>query len=101
MDTSFVKDVIRRFAAAVGLDPDEFGARSARIGGATDWMEQLGRDEARAVIKQRGRWGSDCDLIYERALLRTHLAGSATLGVGSGRDLERALPGWVQPAVRA
>ena len=100
VDTSCVKDTVRRFGAAVGIDPLELGARSLRIGGATDWMEQLGRDEARTVIRQRGRWASDCDLIYERALLRTHLAGSATLGQGSGRDLERALQGWVQPARR-
>ena len=98
--TSFVKGLVRSFAAAIGLDAELFGARSLRIGGATDWMEVLGREEGRAVIKQRGRWASDCDLIYERALLRTHLEGSAAIGVLSGRDLERALPGWVQPALR-
>ena len=98
--TSFVKGLVRRFATAVGLDAELFGARSLRIGGATDWLEVLGREEGRAVIKQRGRWASDCDLIYERALLKTHLEGSAAIGLRSGRDLERALPGWVQPAHR-
>ena len=98
--TSYVRGLIRLFAEAIGLDGELFGARSLRIGGATDWLERLGRDEGRAVIKQRGRWSSDCDLIYERALLRTHLEGSASIGTQSGRDLERAQPGWVQPAHR-
>ena len=100
VNTSYVTSLVRAFATAVGLDPALFGARSLRIGGATDWLEQLGRDTGRAVIRQRGRWASDCDLIYERALLRTHLEGSAAIGAGTGRDLERAMPGWVQPALR-
>ena len=83
--SSYVKGLVRSFARSIGLDEELFGARSLRIGGATDWLEKLGRVEGRAVVKQRGRWASDCDLIYERALLRTHLEGSAS-GLFMNRD---------------
>ena len=99
MNTTYLRGLARRFATFLGLDPLEFGGKSFRIGGATDWAEHFG-ENGRAILKQRGRWDSDCDAIYTRALLKPHLDGSAALGTNSGRDLERAVKGWIQPARR-
>ena len=84
-------------AAALGLERHEHGARSFRIGGATDWREVFGADAER-VITQRGRWHSDIGAIYQRALAEAHLRGSAAVGDTQGADLESMCRGWVQPA---
>lgn len=99
MDTSYMLDLARRIAAFIELKPEDFGAKSFRVGGATDWAELMGA-EGRAILQKRGRWDSDCDQIYARILLQPQLAGSGSLGIGSGRDLERAFPGFVQSARR-
>ena len=97
VDTSYMRELARAFARILRIDPSEFGGKSFRIGGATDWAERFG-EQGRVLLKQRGRWDSDCDQIYTRALLKPHLVGSASLGQASGRDLERVFDGWVQPA---
>ena len=99
MDTTYMLGLARALASFLSLPPEDYGGKSFRVGGATDWAEVLG-EEGRAMLKKRGRWDSDCDKIYARALLQPQLLASAALGRRSGRDLERVFPGWVQPAHR-
>ena len=73
-------------------------------GGATDFRELYdnsaqGLDEARRVLKKRGRWLSDIAFIYARASLDTSLEASARLADVTGRDVESAFSGWAEPAV--
>jgi hypothetical protein len=96
-DTEDTRLLARRFATALGLDPSEFGGKSFRIGGATDWRDIFGADAER-VIKQRGRWQSDIAFLYQRALAETHLRGSAAVADADHADLESLCLGWVQPA---
>ena len=84
-------------ATTLQLDPREFGGKSFRIGGATDWRAKLGADSER-LIKQRGRWKSDIALAYQRSLVEQHLQSSVDVGDVSGADLEALCPGWVQRA---
>ena len=95
--TGDTRDLAGRFASALGLDPAEFGGKSFRIGGATDWREVFGADAER-IITQRGRWHSDVAFLYQRALAEVHLRGSAAVGGATGADLESLCRGWVQPA---
>ena len=96
-DTEDTRLLARRFATALGLDPSEFGGKSFRIGGATDWRDIFGADAER-VIKQRGRWQSDIAFLYQRALAETHLRGSAAVADADHADLESLCLGWAQPA---
>ena len=96
-NTDDTRELAQRFAIALGLDPSEFGGKSFRIGGATDWRDVFGED-AQRVIVQRGRWHSDIALLYQRALVRTHLQGSVAAGDATGADLESICRGWAQPA---
>jgi hypothetical protein len=95
--TSDTRGLAGRMAAALGLDPGEFGGKSFRIGGATDWREVFKADAER-IIKQRGRWHSDIAHLYQRALAGVHLSGSAAVGDAASADLESLCRGWVQPA---
>ena len=90
--------LVRRMAAALELDPADFGGKSFRVGGATDWRAVLGESKAERIIRQRGRWDSDIHKIYERALATEHLSGSALVGGASGAELEALCAGWAQPA---
>ena len=74
------------------------GARSFRIGGATDWHEYMPDEAGFELIKKRGRWASDIAYIYRRSLIQPQLAGSAQVGSMRGDELERVFAGWVQPA---
>jgi len=84
-------------ARTLELDPSEFGGKSFRIGGATDWRAKLGADSER-LIRQRGRWRSDVALAYQRSLVEQHLESSVAVGDISSADLEAVCPGWVQRA---
>ena len=95
--TSASRALFRDIAAAAGLDPAPFGAKSGRIGGATDARDRLG-EAGKAVIQRRGRWGSDVAEAYQRELLATQLDLSAALGDAVGEDLEQLCIGWAQPA---
>jgi len=98
MDTGHVRGMVQRMASACGENPEEFGAKSLRAGGATDLREAIGDDAASmATIKQRGRWKSDIALIYQRALLRTQLDASGMMGRARGVDMEAICLGWSQP----
>ena len=96
-DTDDSRRLASAYGKALGADPTEYGGKSFRIGGATDWREILGADAERTT-KQRGRWHSDIAHIYQRALANTHLAASARVGSAAGADLEALCRGWTQPA---
>lgn len=92
-----VRVLSRRIATACGEDPEEFGGKSLRAGGATDVRDVLGA-AGMPLIKQRGRWCSDVAEIYQRSILRHQLAGSARMSDACGADLESVVRGWKQPA---
>jgi hypothetical protein len=97
-NTDDTRNLARRYARLLGLDPSEFGGKSFRIGGATDWRDVFGI-EAERVTRERGRWASDIAHIYQRALASTHLRGSAAVGDATSADLESMCRGWAQPAI--
>ena len=98
--TADTRRIIRAVAEAAGEPPSEFAASSARSGGSTDWRCQLGLETAKSVIKQRGRWESDVNEIYQRPLVEEQLRGSALVGSARGAGLEDVCRGFAQPAVR-
>ena len=102
--TSDVRRLVRNIARAAGVpEPElgEYGAKAARIGGATDWRDELGAEQARAVIRRRGRCETDVAEIYQRTLVNEQLRGSVVVGGARGASLEDVCRGWVQPADRA
>eukprot|EP00965_Chrysotila_dentata_P093800 3100183-Pleurochrysis_carterae.AAC.2 len=84
-------------ASEAGLDPNEFGGKAWRIGGATDLRDILG-DGGAAAIQQRGRWASNVAQVYQRAVVDGQLRTSAAMATSSGVDLEALGVGWTQPA---
>ena len=96
--TSDTNKLAQDMAASLGLDVSEFGGKSFRIAGATDLAAAFGVAKAELLIKQRGRWQSDVQHVYERALAEEHLGASAAIGEAAGRELEALCPGWAQPA---
>lgn len=80
-----------------GVDPGEVGAKSFRIGGATELRDRFGVEKSKALIKERGRWLTDIHEIYARTPVAEHLAASAALGEGSGVEIEAVSRGWIQP----
>ena len=49
MQTSYVRTLARRVAAVSGVPEHEIGAKSLRIGGATDLRERLGAESGRVM----------------------------------------------------
>ena len=96
MCTSDVRALAWRVAAAAGIAAGDVGAKSFRIGGATDWRDCLGEASER-VVRQRGRWCSDVALVYQRPLLASHLAASMRIRAGGSADLESVCAGFAQP----
>ena len=96
--TNDTRDLARRLAVLLLLDPSQFGGKSFRIGGATDWREVFGSDAER-ITRQRGRWHTDIAHIYQRPLAGIHLRGSAAVADAGGADLESLCRGWAQPAI--
>eukprot|EP00965_Chrysotila_dentata_P080101 2643205-Pleurochrysis_carterae.AAC.1 len=84
-------------AEACGMDPKHFGGKSWRIGGATDLRDVRG-DAGKDQIIQRGRWGTDVSVVYQRATVDRQLEVSAAIAESSGQDTEAMFAGWVQPA---
>ena len=80
--------------AAVGLPPDEIGARSYRIGGATDRADGGGDP---TMIKARGRWDSDIALIYARDTIASQFQSHAAMRRAASATLEATFADWVQP----
>lgn len=94
--------IVREIALAAGEDPSAFGAHSLRIGGASDFRDlydattTAGLEEAKRVLRKRGRWRSDIAFIYARTSLDSSLEASARLADVSGRDVESAFVGWAE-----
>ena len=98
-NTADTRRLARRIAGSLdGLDESLFGAKSFRIGGATDYRAVYGPGAAERMIRQRGRWWSDIHALYQRALATEHLQGSAAIGDARGAELEALCKGWAQPA---
>ena len=71
----------KALATSVGMDPNQFGAHSFRIGGATA-LFAAGADPT--VIRTMGRWSSDCYRLYVRACFSktiewTRICGSSVV----------------------
>ena len=94
--TTDTNKLAQEMAAALGLDETDFGGKSFRIGGATDLAAAFGVVKAERLIKQRGRWNSSVQRLYERALAAEHLGASAAIGEAEGRELEALCRGWAQ-----
>ena len=85
----------RDCAAVVGFrDGKQWGAHSARIGGATD-LASTGK-VSQLLLQAKGRWGSDIGRIYARMTRRCHLAASRLMHEARGRDLEEIHPDFTQ-----
>jgi hypothetical protein len=95
--TADTRALAQRMADALGMPKEEVGAKSFRIGGATDWRDVF-KSDAERIITERGRWDSDIGAIYQRALAEAHLRGSAAVGETDGADLESLCSGWAQPS---
>jgi hypothetical protein len=95
--TSAVRVWFQSVAKAAGLDPTPFGAKAARIGGATDTRALYG-EAGKRLAQRRGRWESDVAEVYQRDLALDHLALSAALADAAADSLEEVCDGWVQPA---
>ena len=92
-----LRTTIRRFAALIGeINRLDWGAHSARIGGATD-LASCGKS-SELLLKAKGRWASDIFIIYSRLTARQLLGASAMMQSARGRDLEEIIPAFTQPA---
>lgn len=97
--TGFVRDMYKSFAAIIGDSPDDYGAKSGRIAGATRIYEEFGQIVADRILKDRGRWCSDCKWIYARLSARAQNEVSRRMARVGGPSFERSAQ-WVQPARR-
>ena len=97
MTVAQLRKTTRSMAALLGYTTSsEWGAHSARIGGATD-LAATGK-ASELVLKAKGRWASDIGAIYARMTARSLLAASQLMQKARGRDLEELMPDFVQPA---
>ena len=87
---------MKAVAAAARDDPSQFGAHSARIGGATDYRDLVGDEVARRVLKARGRWRGDIYQVYARSNVEESLAASAGVGSVATRDIESIFAGYTE-----
>ena len=96
--TADMHDAATAAAAALGLPFEDFGAKSFRIGGATDLHHWLGAAGAKAVLLERGRWGTDIGLIYSRFSSDQQLEASVAMSHVESQDMESVMGGWAQPS---
>lgn len=97
INVKYMSELVRRSVARLGFtNLREWGAHSARIGGATDLAATGAASEI--LLKAKGRWASDIATIYARLTRRTLLAASRLMQQGHGRDLEEIFPSFTQPA---
>ena len=94
--TSDVRADARAIGKAVGMDQEELGGPSFRIGGAEDYYDVLG-PASEKIIEERGRWHTDIAEIYKRCSATAHLSASAAIGDATGVSLEALGDGWAQP----
>ena len=93
MSTKKLRALCKKIASKLGYNPDEFGAHSPRIGGATD----VG-DKSPLMLQAKGRWGSDIGAIYARLTRRGLVRASRAMQGNNARDMEELCPSFVQPA---
>ena len=91
-----MRQTAREYARVLGMPPEQFGAHSFRIGGATDLVATGQLSEL--LLQAKGRWQSDIGRIYARMTRRAHLAASELMHSARGRDLEELLPAFTQAA---
>eukprot|EP00965_Chrysotila_dentata_P076575 2528312-Pleurochrysis_carterae.AAC.1 len=78
-------------AAACDENPEDFGAKCWRIGGATDLRDVLGdgsQPRNDQTARPLARWASDVAEVYQRALVDGQLDASARVASARGVDME-------------
>ena len=83
---SAIAAFVKALMAAIGEDPDRFGAHSLRIGGAT---AALAAGMHPSVIRIAGRWSSDVWELYARLTQESACDISRIVGSSSFVDVER------------
>ena len=83
--TDDIRDIVRQVAYAAGEDPEEFGAHSLRIGGATA-LFAAGADPIH--IRTMGRWSSDCYRLYVRACFEQTMEWTRRIGSQRVHDVQ-------------
>jgi len=94
ISTGDVLMAIRLAAVAAGDEPGDFGAHSARIGGATDYADRFGVVKAPILIRKRGRWDSDMGEIYARVSGLEVIDASVEIWESEGLELEAVIRGF-------
>jgi hypothetical protein len=95
MTVSQLREFTRDCAGRLGFeDRAQWGAHSARIGGASD-LAATGR-ASQILLQAKGRWASDVGKIYARMTRRNQLAASRLMQQARGRDIEELIPEFVQ-----
>jgi len=97
--TAHVAALGKGIARLIGIPPEEVGAKCFRIGGATDWRAAEGPNGDGRVIKQRGRWASDCTIIYQRPLVEEQLHFARIAGAVESEDLEAVCADFAQQSL--
>ena len=93
MTTSHLRKLCKKIASALGFNPDEFGAHSPRIGGAT----HIG-DTSPLLLQAKGRWAGDLGAIYCRLTRRGLVRASRKMQKSSAVDMEELYEAFAQPA---
>ena len=89
----------KEIALAAGIETSGIGAKSLRMGCATDMYDLFGPAGAQ-WLDERGRWDSDIGQIYAAPSAAAHGDISRRIGDAAGTDLQSMLRGWRQPAGR-
>ena len=100
MTSGDVDDFASEAFEALGEPPEDTGGAALRIGGASDIRQSQGLEAGRALITERGRWGSDIGWIYQRGDVGGQLKLSVDMAAAAGAATEALIPGWSQPAIR-
>ena len=77
LTTDDVRAMVKALMAHVGENPDDFGAHSLRIGGATGALTAAVDG---AVIKVLGRWDSDVYEVYTRLTRQAAVLAASAIG---------------------
>jgi hypothetical protein len=97
MSVAQLREFTRDCAGRLGFTSRaEWGAHSARIGGATD-LVATGKT-SQVLLQAKGRWASDIGKVYARMTRRHQLAVSRLMQQAKGRDIEELVPEFVQVA---
>ena len=91
LSTKALRKIVKQVALLSGEDPNEYGAHSLRIGGATA-LHAAGCPEL--VLKSIGRWSSDIFEIYARAEAGQLFHYQSQIGLVDAAPLESTVPGY-------